>query len=1743
MSSNNGGQYPLRSNEKVQQLFRGSNPVAVADASTLSYVLDPRLSTPCNSSFSIRHGRSAVVTLGETGDGRGTYLAAGDATRCNASSYLSLQTTHAVSATSNVMVERVRIGQEGLVTIASNSTLNIVGNAVFYGSTVFNGVTYYGGYGNLVNNYTSSSLILPPTANALSLAYSSLSNLLVSRLNSFYSSNALYAPDLAFLAASASNAPYGWWIAQNGNETLVAGPVACSTLFVAPGGCIVASSYCNLVDNYAVSDMTRPPSADALNAAYLQLSNQIYMQIQQAQLYGIVNLNQGGAIPAWGGTATAFQSDMWLRSSDGNNRVLFPSASNSPVTFSAGPSTSPSSTAFVWNCNLGVGGSVMSLSQGGTLSLAGGIRACPLNATNGWSFVYDPLASNLSLSNASLVTDGSAAFAGGVTIGSNATVRGTFTAGTYSNLPYAGFWPNGTPGVVLLVAELSDSLEGSNLAATASALKASSVQVNSRCDNLQALLSEAVGALVMASNASVVASNIALSEVLQKAYGSPSVVNGLTLTNNSTSSNAGVSIRLGVGVGPSPQDITTQLRANPAFVADSFGSNCASISVITSPLTGFREMDLSGPTTVTYGSNSSVIVEPSCVLAIGQQVDVRQGPSGQAYLPSDNPMGNTGGAWTDPSSGASYAISSSSVLFSDSLWCAPYQGVSTTPTTTPWISASGTYDSGTGNPTGTAASTGNVVGSGAITGEWLQVDLSPGAFVNQFKVVAPVDLVYIPNNFVLLASTTPVSGPGGAQWNVVSANIANQGPALAAAGSAGLTYSVNSSRTNTRFVAFRLVVTKIYIATGYLPSGTVQANVQVDVFKLVGSVFAPLPNLLFTVNQNSLVVDRYGYVGVGTVAPSAPIHVASLDGLVAYAGSQGVPGVILLDSSLSSNSAPSDFRGWSVSPDGLLQTVETYDAHHAFFAGSNELMRIGADGNVGIATVAPEATLDLAGTLVVRSNAVLKGASTTACNLTVLGTLSAPALTATIDCALGTSNFAFSSVPSTSNAAFFASNVASTSSNAVFASLAFDGSNLSVRGPLSTGDIVAKGVVSSSNIVAASNVAFSAFYAASFGSNLSVASSNPAFFGSNTAYVSLATAIFGSNVAVAASAASNPAFYGSNAAYAALNAALYSSNNVAIASSNPAFYGSNTAYLTVPIASFGSNVASSTSNPAFYGSNAAYAALNAALYSSNNVAVASSNPAFFGSNTAYQTVPIASFGSNVSASTSNPAFFGSNAAYAATPIAVFGSNIAASTSNPAFYGSNSAYVALSVSTYASNLTPSISFGSNAASWASNLSSASSNPAFYGSNAAYAALSLSQYGSNVVIASSNPAYFGSNAAYVALSVAFFSSNNLTPSSSNPAFFGSNLAYSMSNAVYFGSNQAFLNSNPACFGSNFAYTFAATSSNAIFWTSNSQTHTSNATYAASNPAFLGSNLAYTLSNALYGPGSVFSIAFGSNAAVFGCNVAIRSSNPAFFGSNLAYSMSNAVYFGSNQAFLNSNPACFGSNFAYTFALASSNAIFWTSNSQTSTSNATYATSNTSYATSNPAFFGSNLAYVSSNPTYFGSNMAYAASNPAFAGSNVAFITSNAVFKNFLFSSSNSSGVTYPYVGIGTTTPAYPLHITVPATTAPTSIWVTGDIVSLSDRSVKQDIEPIPGALEKVRAIGGYTYNMGDGDGPQRHVGVIAQEVEAVLKEAVYVDKETGYKSVAYGNLVALLIEAIKEMHDGFERRLKDLENARS
>ena len=98
---------------------------------------------------------------------------------------------------------------------------------------------------------------------------------------------------------------------------------------------------------------------------------------------------------------------------------------------------------------------------------------------------------------------------------------------------------------------------------------------------------------------------------------------------------------------------------------------------------------------------------------------------------------------------------------------------------------------------------------------------------------------------------------------------------------------------------------------------------------------------------------------------------------------------------------------------------------------------------------------------------------------------------------------------------------------------------------------------------------------------------------------------------------------------------------------------------------------------------------------------------------------------------------------------------------------------------------------------------------------------------------------------------------------------------------------------------------------------------------------------------------------------------------------------------------------------------------------------------------------------------------------------------------------------------------------------NIVASGDVTAFSDERLKSNIKTIDSALEKVQNLRGVTF---DKDGKES-LGVIAQEVQKVIPEVVNQGEE--YLSVAYGNMVGLLIEAIKEQQQQIEELKARLE----
>ena len=106
----------------------------------------------------------------------------------------------------------------------------------------------------------------------------------------------------------------------------------------------------------------------------------------------------------------------------------------------------------------------------------------------------------------------------------------------------------------------------------------------------------------------------------------------------------------------------------------------------------------------------------------------------------------------------------------------------------------------------------------------------------------------------------------------------------------------------------------------------------------------------------------------------------------------------------------------------------------------------------------------------------------------------------------------------------------------------------------------------------------------------------------------------------------------------------------------------------------------------------------------------------------------------------------------------------------------------------------------------------------------------------------------------------------------------------------------------------------------------------------------------------------------------------------------------------------------------------------------------------------------------------------------------------------------------------------------------IDASNDIVSnsTSDCRLKKHIKPIPNALDKIDQIRGVEFDCKVTDEKMKQevhsfeghdVGVIAQEIEAVLPEVV-TTRDSGYKAVRYEKIVPLLIQGIKELKSEVE-----------
>jgi putative lipoic acid-binding regulatory protein len=140
---------------------------------------------------------------------------------------------------------------------------------------------------------------------------------------------------------------------------------------------------------------------------------------------------------------------------------------------------------------------------------------------------------------------------------------------------------------------------------------------------------------------------------------------------------------------------------------------------------------------------------------------------------------------------------------------------------------------------------------------------------------------------------------------------------------------------------------------------------------------------------------------------------------------------------------------------------------------------------------------------------------------------------------------------------------------------------------------------------------------------------------------------------------------------------------------------------------------------------------------------------------------------------------------------------------------------------------------------------------------------------------------------------------------------------------------------------------------------------------------------------------------------------------------------------------------------------------------------------------------------------------------------------------------------FVGIREISPSYPLEVSEHVSNI--SIYAEYDVAAYSDIRVKTDIETITEPLDKVLKLRGVTFRRTDDNASDRvMMGLIAQETEPIVPEVVVTnenpksDKRYGHKSISYGNLTGLLIEAVKEQQEQIEelkQQVKEIKDGSS
>jgi len=892
-------QRPLLSGERVQLRLAGQKPVLVADAESLALVMDPShltASVPfgCNAAtFTVRRGSQPLVGISSvSGDATASVLDVGGI--AGGATYLSVRTagTDGTSDASMRMTERLRVGPGNQVSLPEATELVAYGNASVHRDLTIYGGLYATRYLNLVDDYITPSITRPPTANALRTAFIALSNLIIGSGN---------------------------------NGSSMCGTTTSKEWFSVPAVSCVAvdsASYCNIVQDYLVSDARRPPSSAALAASYAQLSNYVALQIQQVryeaqhETYSNLWMNGDSNSNSSSSTCVSVATDMWITGGSGSQRMWFPAeGTQHPTRFetpaaAAAAAAAAESAAFQWSASSNV---LLTLSHGGGLAVEAGVTVGCNCEVGGGAAV-----------GGSLRVGGSMEVGGCATLAcltvaspSNPVVlHGKLDArGGYSNLPLASA-DGQTVGMVRLQ---SPTLGGSDVAlgdvpestalstaATIAGLWDVDRRAQVRDETMQGLLGNACYSAEVAKAMSIDTSNVVHAFVdaptFFRSYDSNAIVKAVQVTNTSGDVHAGVSLDMTVGTNRGSLKLTHQ------------------------------DLSLSGPGPA------------QIVLGAAGGVDVRAAEGGFVYhvlppspSPSSTTMQDGSSSWHDAATMTTFTATASSIFdFPNAPWAMPIEAFDED-TESYWISDYARYATDTGYPLPSAASVDTLPALEGvrtietILGEWIQLDVATppsisGAYIGGFTL-SIVNHNHVPDDFVLLGMD-----PRDSQWRILHDTV-GQASRLREAGLAGCTYTVSPPWTHRQMRGFRLVITRVSTVHG-VDSGIFSSFAQVGRLSFVNaSLNQPVPERSFTVEGGDvLVVDRQGRVGCGIgrdYLPAAQLHIRLAP------GARSIMPALRIDGGSNGNNA---FEFWLGDSNALYLDLPTPDGSFAVRGGRKQVL-------------------------------------------------------------------------------------------------------------------------------------------------------------------------------------------------------------------------------------------------------------------------------------------------------------------------------------------------------------------------------------------------------------------------------------------------------------------------------------------------------------------------------------------------------------------------------------------------------------------------------------------------------------------------------------------------------------------------------------------------------------------------------------------------------------------------------------